>query len=68
MSLLTDCNPGTTTVLQIIQNAEAHQTDCFDVMHLSLDSGRDLILVAITAEYLDPVAKLLEGLREMREQ
>ena len=68
MGLLTDCDYERTTILDLIKNAEDQHADSFDVVHLSLDSGRELILVAITAEYLDPFTKVLDGLREMREE
>lgn len=68
MGLLTDCDHEQTSILDLIKNAEDQHADSFDVVYLSLDSGRELILVAITAEYLEPVAKVLDGLREMREE
>jgi len=68
MGIITDCDYEQTTILDLIKNAEDQHADSFDVVHLSLDSGRELILVAISAEYLDPVAKVLDGLREMQEE
>jgi len=55
------------SVRQMIDEAEQLAADAFDVMHLTLDNGNELVVVAITGEYLDPVAKVLEALREMRE-
>ncbi|AMO73822.1 hypothetical protein [Pseudomonas citronellolis] len=54
-------------VRQIIDEAEQLDADCFDVMHLQLDNGKELVMVAITGEYLDPVAKVLESIRDLRE-
>lgn len=68
MALLIDCDFERTTLLQLIQQAEKAADDAFDMVHLSLDSGRDLILVAISGESLDAMATVMEGLREMREE
>lgn len=54
-------------VRQIIDEAELLDADCFDVMHLQLENGKELVMVAITGEYLDPVAKVLESIRDLRE-
>lgn len=61
MGLLTDCDYERTTVLALIQNAENTTADSFDLVHLTLDSGRELILAAISAECLDPMATVLES-------
>lgn len=68
MALLHEKDTETTTLLAIIQEAEASSSDQFDLIHLGLDSGRDLILVAITGDNLDPMARILEGLRDVREE
>lgn len=68
MSLLHDIDYEQTTLLQLIQQAEQDHTDTFDLVRLSLDSGRELILLAVSAESLDGLGKLLEGLQEMREE
>lgn len=68
MSLLHDIDYEQTTLLQIIQQAEENHTDTFDLVRLSLDSGRELILLAVTAESLDNMGKLLEGLQEIQEK
>lgn len=67
MSLLHEKDIETTTVRQIILDAEDGITDQFDLIHISLDSGRDLILVAITGDNLDSMGRILEGLRDIRE-
>lgn len=66
MSLL-QRDTETTTLLQVIQDAEHSMHDHFDVMHLSLDNCRELILVAITGDNLDSMGQILEGLRDIRE-
>lgn len=68
MSLLHDIDYEQTTLLQLIQQAEKDHKDTFDLVRLSLDSGRELILLAVSAESLDGLGKLLEGLQEMREE
>ena len=55
------------SVRQMIDEAEQLTADSFDVMHLTLNNGNELVMVAITGEYLDPVAKVLEAIRELRE-
>lgn len=55
------------SVRQMIDEAEQLTADSFDVLHLTLNNGNDLVVVAITGEYLDPVAKVLEAIRELRE-
>lgn len=67
MSLLHDIDYEQTTVLQLIQQAEQNHQDSFDLVRLSLDSSRELILLAVTAESLDGLGMVLEGLQEMRE-
>jgi hypothetical protein len=68
MSLLHDIDYEQTTLLQLIQHAEENHADTFDLVRLSLDSGRELIFLAVTADSLDGMGKLLEGLQEMREE
>ena len=67
MALLHEKDTETTTLLQVIQSAEASAADQFELIHLSLDSGRDLILVAITGDNLNSLGRILEGLRDLRE-
>lgn len=66
MPLLDDMNLQK-SVRDMVLEAELLDADCFDVMHLQLENGKELVMVAITGDYLDPVAKVLEALREMRE-
>lgn len=56
------------SVRDLIQDAEELRQDEFDMIHVSLENGRELLLVAIVADYLDPVAKVLEAIRELREE
>ncbi|OWJ91080.1 hypothetical protein B6S59_25235 [Pseudomonas sp. A46] len=56
------------SVRDLIQDAEDLHRDEFDMIHVSLENGRELLLVAIVADYLDPVAKVLEAIRELREE
>lgn len=66
MSLLHDIDYEQTTLLQLIQQAEQSSADTFELVQLTLDSGRELILLAISGENLDAMGKVLEGLQEMR--
>lgn len=66
MSLLHDIDYEQTTVQQLIQQAEQSDADTFEIEYLTLDSGRDLILLAVTGENLDTLCRVLEGLQEMR--
>jgi len=68
MPLLNNCDYETTTILNVIQKAGESDEDTYDLVHLTLDSGRELILLAVTAEQLDPMADLLESVRLMREE
>ena len=55
------------TIRNIVLDAELLDVDCFDVLHLQLENGKELVMVAISGEYLDPMAKALEALRDLRE-
>ncbi|HLD65440.1 MAG TPA: hypothetical protein VJA19_05300 [Pseudomonas sp.] len=66
MSLLHDIDYEQTTLLQLIQQAEQSHKDTFDLVRLSLDSGRDMIFLAVSADNLDGLGMVLEGLQEMR--
>ncbi|MDP3816212.1 hypothetical protein [Pseudomonas sp.] len=68
MSLLHDIDYEQTTLLQLIQQAEQNHEDAFDLVRLSLDSGRELIFLAVTADSLDGLGMMLEGLQQMREE
>ncbi len=65
MSLISQCNFEQTTLAQVVQQAEDETADTFDLVHLSLDSGRELILVAISGDELDSVSMVLEGVRNL---
>jgi hypothetical protein len=66
MSLLHDIDYEQTTLLQLIQQAEQSDADTFELVQLTLDSGRELIFLAVSGENLDALGKVLEGLQEMR--
>ena len=66
MSLLHDIDYEQTTLLQLIQQAEQNHNDTFELVRLSLDSGRDMIFLAVSADNLDGLGMVLEGLQEMR--
>jgi len=68
MPLLNDHDVSMRTIKQVIEDAELATEDQFELMHICLNGGKELLLVAITAEWLDPIANVLEGLRQMREQ
>ncbi|WP_179529078.1 hypothetical protein [Ectopseudomonas oleovorans] len=67
MSLLHGKDTETTTLLHVIQAAEASQSNHFELISLGLDSGRDLILVAVLADDLDATRRVLEGLQDLQE-
>lgn len=67
MSLLHGKDTETTTLLHVIQAAEASQSNHFDLIRLDLDSGRELILVAVLADDLDATGRILEGLQDLQE-
>ncbi|MDH1281013.1 hypothetical protein N5C56_09900 [Pseudomonas chengduensis] len=66
MSLLNGKDTETTTLLHVIQAAEASQSNHFDLIHLELDSGRELILVAVLADNLGATGRILEGLQDLQ--
>lgn len=68
MTLLHDIDYEQITLLQLIQQAEQNHADTFDLVRLSLDSGRELIFLAVSADSLDGLGMMLEGLQQMREE
>ncbi|OLU25463.1 hypothetical protein BVH03_17560 [Pseudomonas sp. PA15(2017)] len=66
MSLISRSNFEQTTIQQLVDSAERVSTDVFDLVHLSLDSGRELILLAVAGENLDSVGMILDGVRDLR--
>lgn len=68
MSLLHGKDTETTTLLKVIQDAEAINSDQFELIHLHLCSGRDLIMVVILGDDLDATGRILEGLRDLQQE
>lgn len=68
MSLISHCNFEQTTLAQVIQKAEDEAVSTFDLVHLSLESGTELILVAIAASNLDSVGMILDGARSLMKE
>lgn len=66
MALIQGKDTETTTLLQVIQAAEASQSNHFDLIHLELDSGRELILAAVLADDLEATGRILEGLQVLQ--
>jgi len=66
MALLHGKDTETTTLLHVIQSAEASETKHFDLIRLELDSGRELILAAILDDDLDATGRILEGLQDLQ--
>lgn len=66
MALLHGKDTETTTLLHVIQAAEATESNHFDLIRLELDSGRELILVAALADDLDATGRILEALQDMQ--
>ncbi len=64
--LISNVNFEQTTLQQVIEKAEGACHPVFDVVHLTLDSGNELILVAATAPNLDPVGMILDGVRDLQ--
>lgn len=64
--LIRNVNFEQTTLQQVIEKAEGICDPVFDVVHLTLDSGNELILVAAIAPNLDPVGMILDGVRDLQ--
>ncbi|MDE1531655.1 hypothetical protein PVE90_18265 [Pseudomonas carnis] len=65
MGLLTSMQWPKTTLLQLLDDAEASTKDTFDVVHLELESGRSYVVAVIHGdpEQVDGVAEKLEVLK-----
>ena len=66
MPLISSCDFAQTTLKQLVDNAERSTIDVFDLVHLTLDSGRELILLAVAGDNLDSVGMILDGIRDLR--
>ncbi|MHB0818518.1 hypothetical protein ACYCFK_09580 [Stutzerimonas stutzeri] len=65
--LISKCDLEQTTVQQLIDTAEQTDSDVFDLVHLTLESGRELILLAVVGDNLDSIGMILDGVRSLRE-
>lgn len=63
MGLLTQMHWPTTTLLELLSDAERSDADLFDVAHLELNDGRDYLVVVISGDKAVKVAELLERVR-----
>lgn len=66
MNLLSHANFEHTTLQHVIEKAEGSSKQVFDLVHLSLDSGQELILLAVAGPNLDAVGMILEGVRNLQ--
>jgi len=66
MNLLSHANFEKTTLQHVIEKAEGSSKQVFDLVHLSLDSGQELILLAVAGPDLDAVGMILEGVRSLQ--
>lgn len=63
MGLLAQMKWQTTTLLDVLNDAELLDVDVFDVAHLELNNGRDYLVAVVSGEKAQRVAELLERLR-----
>lgn len=68
MQLLNDHDVSKRTIKQVIEDAELTTVDQFELMHICLNGGKEMILAVITGDYLDPVSTMLEALNEIRSE
>ncbi|GLH34033.1 hypothetical protein BR1R5_34210 [Pseudomonas sp. BR1R-5] len=68
MQLLNDHDVSERTIKQVIEDAELSTVDQFELMHICLNGGKEMILAVITGDYLDPVSTMLEALNEIRSE
>lgn len=66
ITLISNSDFDTTTLKQLVDSAEGMSRDTYDLVHLTLESGREMILLAVTGENLDSVGMILDGVRELR--
>lgn len=64
--LISNSDFETTTLKKLVDSAEAMNADTYDLVHLTFNSGREMILLAVTGENLDAVGMILDGVRELR--
>lgn len=63
MGILTTMHWPTTTLLELLNDAEQLDEDLLDVAHLELNDGRDYLVAVVTGSKAEKVAELLERLR-----
>ncbi|WP_137972383.1 hypothetical protein [Pseudomonas sp. F(2018)] len=68
MGLLTKMHWPTTTLLELLNDAEESDEDLLDVAHLELNDGRDYLVAVITGPKAEKAAELLERLRPDSEE
>lgn len=66
MPLISGCNFDQTTLNEVVEAAENTSSDVFDLVHLTLESGRELILLAVAGENLDSIGMILDGVRDLQ--
>lgn len=63
MGLLTQMKWPSTTLLDLLNDAELLDADFMDEVHLELNNGRDYLVAVVSGEKAQRVAELLERLR-----
>lgn len=63
MGLLTKMHWPTTTLLELLNDAEQQDEDLLEVAHLELNDGRDYLVAVVTGPKAEKAAELLERLR-----
>lgn len=63
MGLLTNMHWPTTTLLELLNDAEQSDEDLLDVVHLELNDGRDYLVAVISGPKAEQASELLERLR-----
>ncbi|MCY1295459.1 hypothetical protein D9M70_448010 [compost metagenome] len=63
MGILTQMHWPTTTLLELLNDAEQSDQDLLDVVHLELNDGRDYLMAVVSGERAQRAAELLERLR-----
>jgi hypothetical protein len=58
----------TTTLLELMTDAELIDADLFDMAHLELNDGRDYLVVVISGPKAEKAAELLERLHSGSEE
>ncbi len=69
MGLLTSMKWPETSLLDLLNDAEASTKDTFDIVHLELESGRSYVVAIVHGEpdQVDEIAEELESLKRKME-